>query len=513
MKITKKTLMKLNQLKFALLIVFATFSLKLASQNTSVTFYSDNELAVRVNQAIDGAYNFAHITDKLELKPNTGVTMQINANNFTTLNCQFSNGLILYLLLEEGDHLIVKFSGRKVSFEGDNAVGNQFITENYRLPGLAPYYEQIEQVLKPYVKQKIDFEGIDKALTDSLINPMVAKVNQLKKEGKITPIYADLMTELLTKAYLGILFYQYKILYQGRKSRSLPAVNNFKPTKIDSVEIVREMDKLYERTLKKHNPMLFFFSMNYYDYFQIKYKQMDNKEKQYFAEKYPDGLFGYLKPLLLAPDSLQIHLLGSNLLEQLENMYHDYDHKKALNYLTGKFPTSEYPAAITALMNKQLAIEQNLSDKDKSNIILLDSKSIKSLEDLTQSRELKNNFVFIDLWSIYCMPCKVQFRYAEELHRLLENYQNVKMLYITTDGEELESEWKKQIEYYKLDGYHLMLSKELKNELSDKIYNNGAFYIPRYILVNPVGEIVNNNLPRPQALDKLKEELVGLLKK
>jgi hypothetical protein len=52
-----------------------------------------------------------------------------------------------------------------------------------------------------------------------------------------------------------------------------------------------------------------------------------------------------------------------------------------------------------------------------------------------------------------------------------------------------------------------MASKALYNDLSNTLYNKQSCYIPRYILINENGKIINDNLPRPETFEKLKEEL------
>jgi hypothetical protein len=48
--------------------------------------------------------------------------------------------------------------------------------------------------------------------------------------------------------------------------------------------------------------------------------------------------------------------------------------------------------------------------------------------------------------------------------------------------------------------------------IQQRIYKNGAFEVPRYLLLDTNGKILDNNLPRSQAIDKLKVVLDEKLK-
>lgn len=149
---------------------------------------------------------------------------------------------------------------------------------------------------------------------------------------------------------------------------------------------------------------------------------------------------------------------------------------------------------------------------DSLQYTFIDSKSINSVKELIENKYLKGKKLFIDLWSVYCMPCKIQFQYVDELHKLLNKYDNVASLYLTIDDEKEKDRWRKDIAYYHLQGYHLMANKSLYNDFSKVFYNGGPCYEPRYILLDENGKILNNNLPRPQQTDQLRKTLDNLLK-
>jgi len=439
-------------------------------------------------------YNFYVVSDKLDLKPNITINYELELHDFGSLRCEYSNGNFFYILVKEGDHLEIDNINNEIHFKGDNAAGNQYLVDNYCSKGLGFYYPKIESIFKKNITEKIDFNGIDRAFSDSIIPSYSIDIETMNKDGKITAQFAALMSNNLFFAYNGIVLKFYQILYKGR-------FNNFKISAGDSVQIIKKMDELYFRSISIENPLKYYFC-SFSGYYSFKYRTLDAASKAKLMGKYDSDTFGSYSYYLLAPDSLQYILFGEIFVSELQNMYNYFDHDKMLKYLTDKFPESEYLPIIRELM-KNLK-KKSAEDTDSLKSTILDSKTINSLKELSQVYGIKGNRVYIDLWSIYCMPCKMQFKYFEDLHKLLNRYDNLVSVYITIDEEKLDAMWKTQVEHYHLYGYNLRASKALFNDIQQRVYKLNPFTVPRYLLLDAEGNIVNNNLPRPQALDKLK---------
>lgn len=58
-----------------------------------------------------------------------------------------------------------------------------------------------------------------------------------------------------------------------------------------------------------------------------------------------------------------------------------------------------------------------------------------------------------------------------------------------------------------LPGLHLRATEKLTMDILDKIYKNERISIPRYVLLDPEGNVVNDNLSRPSQIEYLKKEL------
>ena len=109
----------------------------------------------------------------------------------------------------------------------------------------------------------------------------------------------------------------------------------------------------------------------------------------------------------------------------------------------------------------------------------------------------------MDIWSTSCGPCKEEFEYNEKLKETLKN-KGVDILYISLDGDQNQDRWKNMIKYYNLRGNHIRANEKLEADLAREL---GRFGIPRYLIIDKQGNIINNDAPRPSNLSELEKQL------
>lgn len=127
----------------------------------------------------------------------------------------------------------------------------------------------------------------------------------------------------------------------------------------------------------------------------------------------------------------------------------------------------------------------------------------------TSLKDLAGKFVYVDVWATWCGPCIAEI---PALKKLEADYadKNIEFVSISIDdamrsgGGDLavaKNKWKTMIEEKNLGGIQLFSDK---NWQSDFIQNYNIKGIPRFILIDPNGNVVNANAPRPSS-DKLTE--------
>ena len=122
-----------------------------------------------------------------------------------------------------------------------------------------------------------------------------------------------------------------------------------------------------------------------------------------------------------------------------------------------------------------------------------DNGSKSSLSDF------RGKFVYIDVWATWCGPCIQQIPYLKKLEDSYKN-KNIEFVSISTDEsrrnggswEAAEKKWRDFVKAKQMGGIQLWSGKDFSFQKAYKI--NG---IPRFILVDPKGNIVDANAPRP----------------
>lgn len=170
-----------------------------------------------------------------------------------------------------------------------------------------------------------------------------------------------------------------------------------------------------------------------------------------------------------------------------------------------EFPKSKYTAFLELPVEKIVEFQKKSEQEYGEDVRFLDNyEKLNSLDECLKHFEGKK--VYVDIWATSCGPCKKEFAFSEELKALLRSA-NTDILYISTDRESEDQRWKDMIKYYQLNGNHIRVNKMLKDDLRTIL---GRYGIPRYLLIDENGEIVNEDAPRPSDLDALKKELMNL---
>ncbi|MDP4271515.1 MAG: hypothetical protein Q8909_15550, partial [Bacteroidota bacterium] len=313
--------MKTKKLLLSLLTTWVVVT-GLSAKNTIVTFRSNKEITVRVNKPIDGVYNFYYNTDRMDLKPNISIGYELDIHDCCSIRCELSSGLFFYVLLQEGDHLEISNMGNQIIFKGDNAAGNQYLFENYCMKGLGEYFPKVDSIFKKNISNKVDYNAISKTFHQYIVPSYTKDIEALQKEKKITSAFASDMLQNLYFAYSSIYFYHYQKLYSGK-------FINYKPSVLDSTQIVNEIDRLYSLTQWKVNPLkCYYASME--NYYSFKYRSLDQMSKNKLLAGHDKETFGEYAGYLLAPDTLQSALFGSLLISNLQNKETYFDQELML---------------------------------------------------------------------------------------------------------------------------------------------------------------------------------------
>ncbi|MDG1810408.1 MAG: TlpA disulfide reductase family protein [Polaribacter sp.] len=110
----------------------------------------------------------------------------------------------------------------------------------------------------------------------------------------------------------------------------------------------------------------------------------------------------------------------------------------------------------------------------------------------------KGKFVYIDLWATWCKPCIAQIPFLKKIEEKYHD-KNIEFVSISTDNaqtagswENALSKWKNMVKNKNLTGVQLYAGKDNQFMIDYQVTG-----IPRFILIDPKGNIVSANAPRP----------------
>lgn len=109
----------------------------------------------------------------------------------------------------------------------------------------------------------------------------------------------------------------------------------------------------------------------------------------------------------------------------------------------------------------------------------------------TSLKDLQGKYVYINIWTTWCGYCKQEIPH---LKKLAEQYKdkNITFLGISVDKNDKYEKWKKTIKEKELPGTHLFYNQD--KEFTKKYRVSG---VPRFILLDPQGNIVKAEAPKP----------------
>lgn len=231
----------------------------------------------------------------------------------------------------------------------------------------------------------------------------------------------------------------------------------------------------------------------------IKFSGKGSKENNFLAQQTLDeAKYPYDETLALDDD----------------NFKKAVDEKKSLDFK--KLESAGLDAKFIDLNKK--SIEMNLMGLTQYHTQIAGNKKLNNTQapnfdyenyagGKTSLESLKGKYVYIDVWATWCGPCRAEIPALKALEESMHG-KNIEFVSISVDVDKDHEKWQNFVKEKALGGTQLYADK---NWNSDFIKAFGINSIPRFLLIDPTGKVIDADAMRPSN-GKLKEQLEGLLK-
>ena len=177
--------------------------------------------------------------------------------------------------------------------------------------------------------------------------------------------------------------------------------------------------------------------------------------------------------------------------ERLKDKDLDYMFRNTVQFKLNQIDSRSLPAEI----EKQVKAKQLTGQP--SPVFKYDDYKGKARE----LKDFKGKYVYIDVWATWCGPC---LKEIPNLQIIEERYKGKKIAFISisVDEEKDFEKWKNLVTSKQLGGIQLIADKAWK---SDFITAYGINAIPRFILIDPKGNVVDADAKRPGDPELVKQ--------
>jgi thiol-disulfide isomerase/thioredoxin len=229
----------------------------------------------------------------------------------------------------------------------------------------------------------------------------------------------------------------------------------------------------------------------------IKYTGKGEAENNFLAQAtIAQSQFNYNEVLAVDPDNF------NKIIEAKKNT----DFKKLDSAkLDPNFVTLQKQSIEESLFGLKQYYNQKLAGKKMNNSKAPNFDYENHAGGKTTLESLKGKYVYIDLWATWCGPCRAEIPFLKELEKDLHG-KNIAFVSISTDSEKDHEKWRTFVKEKELTGIQLYADRANMDFI--KAFNVNS--IPRFILIDPTGTVVDADAARPSD-PKLKEQLAGLL--
>lgn len=400
--------------------------------------------------------------------------------------------LRLPLYIEPGDSISVQISNNKsVSISGNSANENAFL----------------QQFFTPYAFMFVDSLNHAKMLNSS-IDAFEAELYKLRNEQekflKESTIYTT-----LTNGFKKFIEDQIQYHYWG-SLLTYPIIRANSSTSILTVDPIPEvmLEGIQKIDINKEDAMISDsyrnFLKNYCVYYTSKangfkkftdYSVSADKKVAMAKAKFEGQIYTYWLARFITDECGR---LAPFMVKKLQGNLKEVDSKGLYFNLV-----KEYCDALPVVENVQKDVTKanNKSAASSSKEMDLTDVNGKTVE----LSDFKGKVVYIDFWASWCGPCRMMMPFSKKLHDQMTDKEKKQIVFLYISIDATKEAWMKGIRDMGIEGENVISPGNWHAKAVKYFQING---IPRYMIMNKKGEIVDFNAKRPadnSVLDDLRK--------
>lgn len=364
---------------------------------------------------------------------------------------------ILPIYLAKDVRLVIDADGtdfiKTITIAGNNLEENSYLKEKARL------YAPTLNVQKFYaLKEPAFVRAIDSLLSENQV--------LLKRSGGLTPEFQR-MEEKNILYGLQSHYSSYKYLHSYYTKSSIPKGKLVEAKVIPAKDIeISDEEFLFSNVFRTIQHSKFNLS------FKPKFDKKPELCKTYIEESFADMKNPLVKEFLLRNLSFEVRTNAEKdryLFDALMELSRDEKLKSDL---------AEKMKNIGSFVKGSAAPSFELLDQNDQKV---------KLEDF------KGKYVFIDFWATWCKPCIAEIPSLKKVEEKFKD-KNIVFLSISIDEQKDVAKWKKFLTDKDLHGTQLIVEAGGRSEVTKEYMIQS---IPRFVLIDTEGFLVDINAPRP----------------
>jgi len=475
----------------SLIICFWLLSLPVVfSQPATIIVRGDSRLATSI--IVDKWY-LNSIKDTMTGKKTEGEThFEIPVRG--TLTAIFWQGqYTVPLFLEAGDELVIMQRGLEIMTDGKGAANSNM----HKL-----FYKQFADDFNDTMQSQVMLsKGID-AFEIDLFSQRKKQLSYLEENGNrgATPTFLEYLKQTINYHYWYLVLAH--PIVNANANTSVMKVSPLPPSLLQGFDKVkindpRQLSSLSYRNFLKYYVTYFTSEANGFNKF-TDYSTSSERKQSLASSRLKGEAYTWW--------------MANHLLEECPRLS-PFLVKKFKGLIEKNDSTGLYKPVMVSLcdakqMQSSASVAQNPATKAAGTGLAQTGTGI-SFTDLNGKKvrleDFKGKVVYIDFWASWCGPCRKMMPYSKQLHEQLSEKQKKQLvfLYISIDAD--EASWKSSIKALDIQGVNVISPGNWSSEACRYFQINS---IPRYMIMDKKGDIVETNAPRPS-----DEALMGLLLK